>query len=174
MLANIVKNESKVNLAKLRKQGAEDALELLKSNTMIPLQGSYLLMSYKWTEDSPVNSQLCEITKQLNNCNACAIGVLFVSMVNRNNSLTVGEYKQEKSNKEHKVYFDYLERFFDMEQLRLIESAFERNFSFAVNEGFSLSLARRAEDFGYDYPDSRGRLTAILENIIENNGEFIP
>ena len=58
--------------------------------------------------------------------------------------------------------------------LELIETAFERNYAFAARGEYECKNARAAERFGERYENDRERLAAIMQNVIDHNGRFVP
>lgn len=96
------------SLAELRVQGCKDALELLEAGTVIAINNYYLRgigLPYPYDD-----TQLCEITKNAK-CEACAIGTLFVSMVNKHNDLTAKDYGRAKDISSRNAHTKYLNRF---------------------------------------------------------------
>jgi hypothetical protein len=67
----------------------------------------------------------------------------------------------------------YLSTWFDVRQLRLIESAFEENDVFGHGERYSSDI-QNAVYFGNQYDDDNDRLEAIFQNIVANDGRFVP
>lgn len=100
-------------------------------------------------------------------CTVCAKGALFVAKVDRLNGVTVGDFVSYADLDPSRFLLDYFSR----RQLDLIEAAFER-------DRMSLdpydSDAKAAIAFGSGYVSHAQRMRAIMENVIENNGEFRP
>lgn len=123
-------------------------------------------------------------------CNVCALGGMFMSCTLFNNKTTVNdvggraivslgqqlERKDELSNGFNQI--------FDLEQLREIEAAFEGGggyFDESIYTRDSRTWDPTIGDYKYNYatyyqafPDHSKRLIAIMENIVKNNGTFIP
>lgn len=91
-------------------------------------------------------------------------------MVNKHNDLTVKVLGED--------YHEYLNRFFDKPQMGMIEAAFEVKRNCKSSDWCTEQELNEAVDFGESigmWQDSaEARLVAILNNIIENKGEFIP
>ena len=69
-----------------------------------------------------------------------------------------------------------LRQFFEPKQLAMIEAAFEISSAYVGKEGQDSDQGIHASiEFGRGSPqDSRARLTAIMQNIVDNKGEFRP
>jgi hypothetical protein len=171
---------------KMRVAVAQDVLDRLEFLTL--RQGHYLKGSLG---SQRVVSQLDNAQNHLdlieNNCGVCALGACVLSYVRIYDDVTMSEigYKLDWDGEpvirstEHNIQ-DVLKRIFSVDQMVLIESAFEcENMShqyFGVYRwpsSFHNSI-RRAEKFGLQYRDKFDRVEAIMKNIIENEGEFIP
>ena len=142
----ITKSEQRVAIAK-------DVLEWLDVYGLT--QGIYL---------STVESTLDGISQ---NCRVCALGATFLS------SIRVGkEFDERKIRYAMKEEMrSHLTRWFPMDQILLIEAAFER---YVCINGMEKHCN------GWEYvnscgsSDHRGMLGKIMENIIENSGTFNP
>ena len=108
------------------------------------------------------------------------MGALFASCILEEDDMTLyetggffprgyGESTSEISMSRNKMD-DRLGRFFDIDQLRLIESAFEQS-EFG---NLDYDLVERAVEFGNRYKVHGTRLRAIMQNIIDNRGTFVP
>lgn len=166
-------DSSEVNV---RVQGAKDALALLETNAVIARKGSYLdswvLHEVGLTWGAEGHRQVCEFTRKLKKCSACAIGTLFVAMVNKHNDLQINDYRA--ASLKTGACHVYLQRFFEPKQLGLIEAAFEMSNVQASIKNCTLDEVRSAIKFGRKHQKSHDRMVAILNNIIENDGEFVP
>jgi hypothetical protein len=103
-------------------------------------------------------------------CDVCAQGALFVALLDRHNSLTVGQtWIQPDRLPAHVIgqedFRDYVGRIFEQSQLDLIEEWFE-----AWGEGYG------CEEKPLKWIDKRPhhRLIAIMKNIIAHKGTFEP
>jgi hypothetical protein len=102
-------------------------------------------------------------------CTVCAIGACFVAAVERADGLAAKDFDEEPESMR-----DYLSSWFSMEQLGLIEAAFEKSAGYAENQGCSWHSASLAARFGMDYDDPTARMIAIMKNIVDNDGTFCP
>ncbi len=96
-------------------------------------------------------------------CNVCALGALFVShVVSFNHRLAKDSWGIDRWE-----IHEQLKDHFSSEELSCIEVAFE---------GWGSASSRYSQSYLFyrRYPNSTERLEAILENIIKNEGEFIP
>jgi hypothetical protein len=105
------------------------------------------------------------------NCEVCGIGSLIVSLCKSFEPQITFDFAGERDG----YYFldddairPQLEKYFSTKQLDLIEGAFEGYAPFLDDIGRAAGL------FGEQYEKDELRLIKIMENIIENNGCFIP
>lgn len=165
---------------------AKDVIVNLKSQIIIPQTGTYLGYNNR-----PKNIELNESLQKhlpLIQCEVCAVGSLLISNVKYNNNFNIGDYSNISK------IADTLLEFFDKKQLILIECAYEGfgwnemgdeaieldNGLFA-DEGEDISMydittseIDAANEFYHNYDDTNIRLISIMQNIIDNNGEFKP
>jgi len=113
-------------------------------------------------------------------CEVCGIGSLFVSTIELENKATVSDLFDNTENYEamsipfvgKKKMADTLSKYFDEDQLDLIEAYFERTVVHAngnlritdINENSPIWETNRKSE----------RLRMIMNNIIENKGKFKP
>ena len=184
--------------AEKRVQIAKDVLMSLDTGKLEPVNGSYMLVELpKYThmqdsdtwetydarqtafKDLDAREQLLTGTIS---CSVCAIGAVFTCAVQRQNELTVAELQASR-----RGMVEYLQGSFSAVQLDLIECAFERTRDNMRCDATPYTDARLAEKFGHsvhnswlDAPhDARGGLAsclmrAIMENIVANEGAFVP
>lgn len=170
---------------------AKDVLESLKELTVKNGEG-YLQVEIDdfgdILNDSGEDSKVIA-GKLKNKCTVCALGACFLSLVYLDNDFDfldgmhsyldeIGEIKLthirlQKLNQR-------LLKVFSGRQLSLIETAFECQMHNPTEDFVSntfkgdKTLLERAIKFGWSWHSSNERLKAIMENIIENEGEFIP
>jgi hypothetical protein len=128
-------------------------------------------------------------------CTVCALGGLFVACTNKVPSeinsdelgLSTDNYDgftETVLNGDSDSMKPRMQAYFTREQLRLIEHAFEKRVIETVDENndeyTELELAEyweknsRAMKFKPKVVSPNNRLKAIMENVIENNGTFVP
>lgn len=119
-------------------------------------------------------------------CYACAIGgVLISSLLFKNNTMRAGGgFRYPAQNLMEKSRSDLIELAYGINspftrlQLNMIESAFEQNQAFYPGKDRLTKQGERnaskAVSFGEKYKDDSERLVAIMQNIINNRGEFKP
>jgi hypothetical protein len=127
-----------------------------------------------------------ERTLTTERCEVCAVGAAFVSAVRLGDALDEDSFGEDDLWARGRRLGDkpirlHLRRFFGVEQLSLIEAAFERDWGFCevfINDGLGdetrCALCERAVDFGDAVYGHDERLIAIMQNIIDNGGSFIP
>ncbi len=143
---------------------AKDVLKHLKVKGLITAQkGIYLLFNKEYAD----GQQADEVIKK-GGCEVCAIGALFVADVLIRDKITAHD----------SIYLHNIRKrlnhHFGKEQLDLIEAAFEVKYMNLVNFGAIGIKAEKAINFGRKYTNSHNRMKAIMKNIIENKGTFIP
>ena len=67
-----------------------------------------------------------------------------------------------------------LESVFSRDQMTMMESAFQQDSWFAIQEKVETRLAEDSQDFGSRYDNKADRARAVMENVIANGGVFIP
>lgn len=159
---------------------AKDVLAQLAANRFIAAQGTWIgtlddAIMYG-DKDNDVQKIVCE----QNQCEVCGIGAVFVSTVEFANRLKAGELNIHGESGDFGGYAEYLTQWFSMEQLRLIELAFESGSGGCrTSEKTSEKNAVKFFDFldlefnKFD-ADADERMRLIMENIIANKGEFRP
>ena len=128
--------------------------------------------------------ELQKVLRSKKECNGCALGGLFMCAVERANKIKVSdllgfesatesyndgdEYDEEPFDLgvDNEDAFGYLSRFFPREQLEVIEAAFELSHGAIVNH--------EAAAFAIDVRDPSDRMKLIMQNIIVNEGTFVP
>ncbi len=124
------------------------------------------------------------VLKEDVHCNACALGALMMSTTLFNNKETVGDLQNHFEDLggaiEDDVKFgNKFNEIFSKQQLRLIETAFERGGGAYDSYDFDESKKsekqfNKAVDFGNSYENNEQCLIAIMRNIIKNKGLFVP
>ena len=153
------KNEKAVAVAK-------DVLKQLKAETIQPLSRNGYVEINEHYEDYNVKFdqffQESAKTGKKEICTVCGIGACMVSFANLGDKFTTGQLDDTDADAIHSK----LRTAFTKSQLGLIERAFESTFSDIGDD--------KAQAFGGRYGDDTARLTAIMKNIIKNNGVFKP
>lgn len=162
-----------------RRALARDALAWVEAGALVPTRGRYLeptdFDKYRIVSDLRANpyhklrdKELCDIV--LGQCNACAIGALFVAKVATVDRCTVGHWANECF-----VEADQLTDYFSQNQLALIECAFE-----GMARGPYKCILRQPQieacvAFHCEHVDQEACMRAILQRIIDDrDGEFHP
>jgi hypothetical protein len=143
---------------------ARDALSWLKARALIAQKGFYTKRLEAPTGPLKSNVQLREQT--LGRCQVCGIGALFLAKAVRFNDVTGWDYLMGNPR-------DKLKRHFSLDQLDMIEVAFEQDVYSWIRAKDATAL-NKAKTFAPREGDPGARLTAILKNIIANNGTFVP
>lgn len=158
----------------LRVAIAKDVLKGLKAMKLITTRGNWVRIPYEFgftsnlhASNEPPEEELAEVLNG-KTCEVCALGALFVETVKRCEKL---KCDRKTSCASIELISEYLKPIFSNDQLRMIEIAYECGLGqFDPN----CSTELRAKEFGQERETNDGRMIAIMENIIKNNGEFIP
>lgn len=128
--------------------------------------------------------RLHRVLSEQRGCRVCALGAAFVCAVARANRIDMGAVDGRLSvstTHTRRFLHGYLNGWFSSEQLGLIEAAFETSLQY-IEPGTDRDLAGRAVAFGVQaqrrapsYNEASAMaMRAIMENIVQNNGEFVP
>lgn len=158
-----------------------DALLQLRQKKVVATNNKYLVVSSFSKKGVSKKLQLDKVLEKTS-CEACALGTMLISRARVFNKLKIGNITFNESGLAFNSSFSSnslateLDKYFDSEQLALIETAFEK-FSKGErgrNLRFEPTKEKIAIDFGEKYEDATSRLVAILKNIIANDGLFCP
>lgn len=167
---------------------ARDVLKRLDEGTVSSLGGYFRLMVLRGAvdRDAPFRPQLKRLVGESGACSACAIGALFVSSImlqNHSSARELGLKDQSQGWTGEQMLTAsrcaIARRLresgsFSAMQLQLIETAFE---------GFNITDSPRLDDdqharvrkfYSKHAASPDRRMAAIMRNIVENRGEFIP
>lgn len=152
---------------------AKDAMAWIEEGALRPTHGRYVEPDDQnsWY-DAPRDSQLRDVN--LGKCDVCAIGAMFLAKAVRFNAVTCDDLADS-------AYHERLLDHFSEYQLALIETAFEGGscspFDLSMRDkNKAVTFHRQFDAPGgvWDPNHARKVLTAILENIISNDGTFVP
>lgn len=158
---------------------AQDALKYLKGGIVEPTVGEYVQVT-----KSQNNSVQKDILTGILRCKACQKGILLIAAVGREDHVPHSSLKHLSDGE---LIYSRLD-FFNINQLDLMETAFEKEITNVFNSHLNSEAGRRdqtvvikptpiatkAIKFGSSYSEPAKRMQGILENIIDNNGEFRP
>lgn len=143
---------------------AQDVIKLLKSKKIVAAS-TYFSAPYKFHNligihpdlgDVDLATALSVCSSRGDPCTVCGIGSLFVAAITKADQYTVSD--SNRGGVHRYMEIDYLSRWFDSDQLTLIEHHYEQ----IVGGGVGSDL------------DNNKRMIAIMENIISNGGKFNP
>ena len=140
---------------------AQDCIRRIELGLLLPKKSRIITVpNWQNVNQENVNNLECEV---------CAKGGLLASYIGRVNNFDVNTFiTNGESNVAHKKLFEI----FTLEQLAIIEFAFEGE-KFIDSVNISGKLSAKLIMFYKNYETDEKRLIAIYENIIENNGDFI-
>lgn len=165
-----------------RKAIANDIIELVNSNRLIPQPGVWIEFKEKEVDKFKVNHSVSKLFKEkkLSKCEVCGVGAVMLAMLLYKNQVykddLVGNcmwYHTENINTSR--FLDKVRALFDKSQLTLIEAAFERGNLGLSSIHITPYQKEMAIRFGRRYPNSNERMIAIFEHIIKSkDGKFYP
>lgn len=159
---------------------AKDVLKRIDTKQIKPRSGSLLKIHRTHLPYGNVygtNYDLQSLVEKGAGCTACALGAAMCSIAHFRDEIKVDsdgrpfnrdgdEYVLPNSGKLKDVFG---------KDMPIIEYAFERGGStITENWTFPGDMLNSAEGFGRKFRSDRDRLTAIMKNIIKNDGRFIP
>lgn len=151
----------------------KDALKRLRYLNLST--NEYLRIRYQEFIGNECNTEQANkyISKIEKNCEVCAKGALFLSHIRKYNEVSVSDVLN--SNADSYICSNLKE--FDIENLDLVEAAYQccPNCRWDDNQE-TKELDKKAVIFGqgFDYRNKKSRLKAILKNMLDNNGVFVP
>lgn len=179
---------AKLGKAEKRVQIAKDVISSLKSRKMSASPGVYFRSTkanFEKFEQLNIPSSEIEVQDVMNNvqsCEVCALGAVFVCAVKRANKLKMEEIG------EHELYVKfgldsnqispYIDKFFSPTQRMLIENAFEmytvnNKIDMRISEEIFMTAVKYNRGF-HHRTSSNMRMIRIMKNIIRNKGTFDP
>jgi len=184
-----LRNEKFLSLPKAqqRVEIAKDVIKMVKAGKIIAQRGTYFRSSDEVLTKEGADLQKLLCSSKTNTCEVCGIGAAFYSLVRKadrfklsGNMLNDAWWDDREGIKELSGIGDddmrkLLRKHFSSKQLTLIETAFE-TYVAGNDNGYVPSEIdeRKAINFGEKFDSSEGRLKAIMQNIIDNKGEFKP
>lgn len=166
---------------------AQDVLARLALVLFTPVKGYYLITCINKELFQSLDIQARPVIDELEErCQVCALGACFLSYIRLFNNVKLRDiltldYYDNLVNRNmeatQSTIKENLVEIFGLEQLALIEIAHEmmdgRIFGI-VGESHNSEANKRAYDFGARYPENVDRMRAIMYNIVENGGNFVP
>ena len=158
---------------------AQDVIAQIKAKTLIPSSGDWVYILDKYEPAYEASLRETVLNKEVE-CNCCALGGLFLSCTLFNNKVKVGDVSPtfgeygflDSTIYAEKKFSNGLNTIFSNEQLKLIEVAFECGCGAFYED--DVKDGEKAAKFGSRYNTEKGRMIGIMNNIIKNNGTFIP
>ncbi len=168
-------------IAKQRVLVAKDVIAQIQAKRYSACTGAYV---YDIEFKNDVCTKKQDVKDNFNNiekCEVCALGGLVMSLTKYKNKLTFGDIEKLGSNKKATKL---LTSVFIPEQLVMIESAFEEDNSAGYWSSRILGTKKLdkmntekyeqwASDKEIGYYQHDERLVAIMQNLIDNKGEFV-
>lgn len=163
---------------------AKDVLKLLEEEKIVARSGTYMSLGRRiddkdiwagseyWTGSEVEGVQVHQLIESAPTCKVCGIGACFVAAVRRADQCKSTDMS---SPSDDRFMREYLGKWFEEDQIELIETAFESDTSFySGDRDADLDPAHDAATFGSKYKDDNDRLEAIFANVAKNNGRFVP
>jgi len=159
--------------ARMRVKIAQDVLATMKGMRID--KGAFVKPDDPWELPKDDSKAAARRLQKNKTCRVCALGACFLSVIKLDNKF-LGSWRDLIRAGEE--ISDRLGDFFDMDQLKLIENAFELGRGWFTSDGSVNRLegldVTRAVQFGERYDKDENRLKAIMKNIIKNGGTFKP
>jgi hypothetical protein len=142
---------------------AQDVIDRLDTNLMYGMQGKLVYVQTYFLGDLSLKDAINSPEKT---CHACAKGAMILSWIGNFNKYTFDDLSGFDCNIGNESYPEELLELFGRTQLDLMEAWFEGNlYSWTCDEVWNLGEPNRQYE---------GNLRGIMENIIKNNGTFVP
>jgi len=182
------KKFAKLDAAGKRVMIAKDILLQLDAKKLVAEQGRYVSISslYEFDDTQDIKANYSKIKE----CPVCALGACLMATTKFNNHLKFGDIGPTVSYMNTSKVSFVLQELFSDEQLLLIECAFEGMItgeSSYASQTFGTNLPadefKKAYDFANKFREkysidakntSTLKMEAIMNNIIQNKGTFIP
>jgi hypothetical protein len=156
---------------------AKDIIQLLKTQKISATTGDWLT-TYKEGEVTDEDSFQAAVLSNQATCSCCALGSMVVSCTLFRNKASIEETEDRAAyvapGAAEWTDKSGLRKLFGPVQLSMIEAAFEQGDGGADYSIIPVQKLDAAVDFGYNHYDSKSRLIAIMQNIIDNEGTFKP
>lgn len=180
---------SKANKVRRKIILAKDVIAQIEAQKFIAKTGSFCTIEEKDTYYNPINSLTKEtslqklINNNKNQCNVCALGGIFTSLISITNNFNINSY-QDPNDKDE--FWLRLAEVFTPKELIIIENAFEQGNGFfntfnncsnileswnITEEQFNKINTSKAISFGQRYLNLKDRMIAIMSKIIKDKGE---
>lgn len=159
---------------------AKDVLKRLRSRNLVAESGD--IISLNTIEFENGLDSFKDIINLQKGCQVCAKGALLCAYVGRVNKFSVSDtQKWNTASKGENCVHKKLKKLFSMKQLDFIEAAFERSSFLGKISRKEIEQAFLFYDkyvtinkYGLEEVNNNLLLKAICNNIIKNNGTFIP
>ena len=162
---------------------AEDVIAGLRARRLEATPGTYVSGNVMIQPDGKDQNfgdgiKSCELQEvlatQMKSCEVCAKGAMFIAAVEKFDKVKlvdihVGDNPLGRFSDDDSIC-DHLENYFSRAQLDLIEAAFEGD---TMDIEVETEECQIAMAYQYRYPDHADRMTAIMKNIVMNNGKFV-
>jgi hypothetical protein len=174
----------KATKAQKRVMIAKDVLAQIKAKRYIPEAGTWVDINYNHFGSEMQIGEECSVQelfseKTIESCQVCALGGLFMSCINLNNS-TLFKELDEAANclgdwiAKNLKLSNNLNTIFSRDQLILIELYHEGGSGYFRSSDNLKAKYKHYNLFYTFYPNDEERLKLIMENIVENEGTFKP
>lgn len=160
----------------------KDVLSQIRSEQYKVTQGEYVklplaLRRLVYNNPKRLTGQTCLLDKKTQ-CKVCAKGAIFLSIVRKENKVSVGELTSSRAmTSKYNILFGE-------ENMNKVEAAFEKWYYLTPYGDYKSRPTNifgdpRLKDeaitrFSAKYPDKTERLKAIIKNMIKNEGVFKP
>lgn len=163
---------------------AKDIIAQIKVKKFLPKHQGYVAQTFLQVDEEE-DAQKELLTNKSLKCTVCALGACALSIARLGNSLSIADLVAMDNTWSDNAdpVKESLVSVFDPIALYYIEKAYETGSSTPLSEDILDNYYHidkwdiddsNAINFGNKYPNSEKRLIAIMENVIANNGVFVP
>jgi hypothetical protein len=171
------KLDKKQTPAQLRVRIAKEALAAVENKKLKAKSDVWLAQNSnrEVASKKDIGKDLQEVLQSKTRCEGCALGGLLYAAVTLYDKYEVTENTLELASSSDNL-FEYLEGFFESNQLMLIEYSYEGGAGGTKSDAMyyhpDSEQVELAIKFYEQFPDDRERFVAIMLNIIRNEGTF--
>ena len=155
----------------------KDALKYIQIGKFKPNTGIVIDLGHKMFQEVRQEDQFQSVLKKFTRskkqkpCDVCERGALLCALVLRDNKFPISSISGIGTASEPSENNKRLQEVFEMEQLAMMETAFEGAYNFFL---LDFDLHAKCCRFGNKYETYKGKAKAILQNAIKNKGIFTP
>ena len=161
---------------------AKDVIKQIELKRYLAKSGSYIELPYtgKYRTLYNTNLDIKQNFEEIDNCEVCAMGACILSLTKIKNKLNFSDIGGTVTSLNKEKVKSLFNKTFTPRQLLMIETAFEKGTTGDklgrefYNHRLTLDEIFKCLNYAKKYSSSKSLLIAIMQNIIDNKGMFIP